>query len=201
MNKEVLALAIRAHDGQTRKYSGLPYVVHPIEVAKKSVKYFSFWLDNCDFWEDNSYTLDEVESAAILHDTIEDCSILSLAVYYPSIYYGHYRNLDDLILKVAGKNVLTLVKELTNPSKNSKLSRKERKQMDRDHLKNISFEGKLIKMVDRMCNLRDMSGAPNDFKRLYVEESKLLRDAIGINYPVLWCDFNEVLEELENSIE
>ena len=52
--------ATRAHDGQVRKYTGEPYIVHPIAVAKlvRSVD-----LD------------DEVVAAAFLHDVVEDCAI------------------------------------------------------------------------------------------------------------------------------
>lgn len=52
--------ATRAHDGQVRKYTGEPYIVHPIAVAGlvRSVD-----LD------------DEVVAAAFLHDVVEDCGV------------------------------------------------------------------------------------------------------------------------------
>ena len=50
-------LAGKAHEGQMRKYSGMPYIVHPIEVATivQSVDH-----------------TDEMIAAALLHDVVED---------------------------------------------------------------------------------------------------------------------------------
>ena len=50
-------LAGKAHKGQMRKYSGMPYIVHPIEVATivQSVDH-----------------TDEMIAAALLHDVVED---------------------------------------------------------------------------------------------------------------------------------
>lgn len=52
--------ATHAHEGQVRKYSGEPYIVHPIEVAGLV----------------RSVDLDEeVVAAAFLHDVVEDCDV------------------------------------------------------------------------------------------------------------------------------
>ena len=50
-------LAGKAHEGQFRKYSGMPYIVHPIEVATivQTVEHS-----------------DEMIAAALLHDIVED---------------------------------------------------------------------------------------------------------------------------------
>ena len=50
-------LAGKAHEGQFRKYSGMPYIVHPIEVATivQSVDH-----------------TDEMIAAALWHDVVED---------------------------------------------------------------------------------------------------------------------------------
>ena len=50
--------ATKAHDGQFRKGTKRPYIVHPIEVGDIV---------------STMTTDEEVISAAILHDTIEDC--------------------------------------------------------------------------------------------------------------------------------
>ena len=50
-------LAGKAHEGQFRKYSGMPYIVHPIEVAT--------------IVQTVNHT-DEMVAAALLHDVVED---------------------------------------------------------------------------------------------------------------------------------
>ena len=51
-------LAEKAHEGQFRKGTKRPYIVHPLEVAK----IVSTMTDD-----------EEIISAALLHDTLEDC--------------------------------------------------------------------------------------------------------------------------------
>jgi len=52
--------AAEAHEGQTRKYTGEPYIVHPLAVAK----IVATVTDDCEMW-----------CAALLHDTIEDTPV------------------------------------------------------------------------------------------------------------------------------
>ncbi len=54
------AFAYAAHRGQVRKYSGEPYINHPLEVARIVAKVGGS---------------DEMIAAAILHDTVEDCDV------------------------------------------------------------------------------------------------------------------------------
>ena len=57
---EAAVFAARAHDGQVRKGSGIPYILHPMEVAS----IVSTLTDD-----------EEVIAAALLHDTIEDTAV------------------------------------------------------------------------------------------------------------------------------
>lgn len=57
---QVLKFADRAHEGQVRKYTGEPYIYHPIAVANLVA----------------SVTSDiDMICAALLHDTVEDCDV------------------------------------------------------------------------------------------------------------------------------
>jgi (p)ppGpp synthase/HD superfamily hydrolase len=58
--QEALMLAIRAHDGQRRKYTGEPYSIHPIGVSK--------------IVETVEHT-PEMIAAALLHDVVEDTPV------------------------------------------------------------------------------------------------------------------------------
>jgi (p)ppGpp synthase/HD superfamily hydrolase len=58
--QEALMLAIKAHDGQRRKYTGEPYSMHPIGVSK--------------IVETVEHT-PEMVAAALLHDVVEDTPV------------------------------------------------------------------------------------------------------------------------------
>ena len=58
MVEEARSFAEKAHEGQFRKGTKRPYIVHPLEVAK----IVSTMTDD-----------EEIISAALLHDTLEDC--------------------------------------------------------------------------------------------------------------------------------
>lgn len=141
-------LAYRAHEGQTRKYDGMPYIHHPARVAGRTAVLPG--------------ATEDMVAAAYLHDVLEDTTVPY-----------------DEIARVTNPQVANYVRWMTNPSKGSKLSREERKAMDREHLRKAPKEVKRIKMLDRIDNLRDMAGAESDFKKLYAKESILLYDVIG----------------------
>ena len=61
MVQKAIDFATKVHEGQYRKGTDRPYIVHPMEVGKIV----------------STMTQDEeIISAAILHDTIEDCVIV-----------------------------------------------------------------------------------------------------------------------------
>ena len=65
MIDEAIEFATKAHEGQFRKGTKRPYIVHPIEVADIV----------------STMTRDEdIICAAVLHDTIEDCKSVTADV-------------------------------------------------------------------------------------------------------------------------
>lgn len=58
--EKAIAYALKAHEGQIRKKSGIPYILHPIEAAVIA----STMTDD-----------QEILAAVILHDTIEDTEV------------------------------------------------------------------------------------------------------------------------------
>jgi (p)ppGpp synthase/HD superfamily hydrolase len=154
-------LMYQAHGAQTRKFSGVPYTTHPFEVARLTNEHFS---RVCEGEKDDAIC------AALLHDTLEDTKIS-----------------ESEIRSECGVRVLRLVRELTNPSKGVKANREVRKKMDREHLKTVSRTAKMIKIIDRTVNLRDMVGADSGFRKLYAAESF-----------ALW---NECLRDIDHTLE
>ena len=119
-------LAGKAHKGQTRKYGGKPYIVHPAAVYS-----------NVSGWSAGRVTEQQwltMACAAWLHDVLEDGPQMT----------------KEEIIEATDEATYNLVLELTNPSKSSKAPRAVRKQMDRDHLSHVSWEAKIIKMFDRI---------------------------------------------------
>lgn len=78
--------------------------------------------------------------AAILHDTVEDTETTA----------------DELELEF-GSKIAAIVMEVTD---DKSLAKDVRKQNQVDHAPHISFEAKLVKLADKICNLRDMRVAP-----------------------------------------
>lgn len=79
--KSCLLYASLAHKGQVRKFSGLPYINHPIEVAEIIRK---------------SHPLEkDVFCAALLHDTIEDTEAT-----YQDIVENFGKTIADIVLEV-----------------------------------------------------------------------------------------------------
>lgn len=81
LERDALTVAYLVHAGQRRKYTGEPYITHPIAVAGI--------LKDCGIVDP------EVIAAAILHDTIEDTSIR-----YADIYTALGKRVADLVLEV-----------------------------------------------------------------------------------------------------
>ena len=144
-----ISLAFKYHEGQIRKYSGEPYIVHPMRVAMAVSSH-------------PKIKLFEVQ-AAILHDVKEDTKIS-----------------DEEISCATSNEVLVIVNELTNQTKDLKgIPRRDRKKLDWERLSKVSNSAKVIKMFDRIDNLRDMVNAPPQFKQMYTDETLELLKVIG----------------------
>ncbi len=63
MNKIIKAVqfATEAHKTQLRKYTGKPYITHPLRVMNKTMQL--------------SYCTEDMACAAVLHDVVEDCGV------------------------------------------------------------------------------------------------------------------------------
>ena len=80
--------------------------------------------------------------AAILHDTLEDTNTTA-------------KELSDLF----GEKIASIVLEVTD---NKLLEKSERKLKQIEHAPHISHEAKLVKLADKICNLRDIISSPPD---------------------------------------
>lgn len=101
--------------------------------------------------------------AAVLHDTIEDTATTAAEIE-----------------ALFGPQIATIVQEVTD---DTSLRKAERKQRQIDHAPHISHEAKLVKLADKICNLRDIlacppAGWPRQRKQEYFDWAKNVIDGL-----------------------
>jgi len=82
----------------------------------------------------------EVLCAALLHDTVEDTATT-------------HQELVDAF----GSRIARIVAEVTD---DKRLPKEERKRLQVEHAPKLSHEARLVKLADKLCNLRDVAERP-----------------------------------------
>lgn len=82
----------------------------------------------------------DVLIASVLHDTIEDTDTT-----------------EEELISLFGSKIASIVMEVTD---DKSLPKEVRKQNQVDHAPHNSHEAKLVKLADKICNLRDMINSP-----------------------------------------
>ncbi|MGN1266542.1 MAG: HD domain-containing protein [Dorea sp.] len=123
MINKAIEFATKAHEGQFRKGTKRPYIVHPVEVADIV----------------SSRTKDEeIISAAVLHDTIEDCEGVTKEV---------------LVREFSERVALIVALESEDKSK----TWMERKKATINHMLMAPIEVKMVGLADKLSNMRDIN--------------------------------------------
>ncbi|MER2539839.1 MAG: HD domain-containing protein [Azonexus sp.] len=117
--------------------------------------------------------------AAILHDTIEDTDTT-----------------EQELVKHFGKDIADIVLEVTD---DKALPKAERKRLQIEHAAHISRRAKLVKLADKICNLRDITASPPaDWsivrKQEYFEWAKSVVDRLRGVHPGLEHLFDKAYE-------
>ena len=126
MLNDAVRFAAEAHEGQTRKGSGLPYIVHPLEVMQILLRHGV---------ED-----EETLVAAVLHDAVEDTKV----------------TIAD-VRERYGERVASIVAAVTKPADATK---EEQKRVAKELLRDGPPAARVVKMADRLSNLRDLDRLP-----------------------------------------
>lgn len=122
MIDRAIEFATKAHEGQFRKGTKRPYIVHPIEVGDIVA----------------SMTHDaEIISAAVLHDTIEDCEGIT----------------RTLLAQEFSERVASFVAQ---ESEDKSKTWMERKKATIEHIRTAPREVKMICLADKLSNMRDI---------------------------------------------
>ncbi|CAJ7235100.1 metal dependent phosphohydrolase [Burkholderia pseudomallei] len=117
--------------------------------------------------------------AAILHDTIEDTETT-----------------EQELVRLFGQEVADIVMEVTD---DKALPKSERKRLQIEHAPHISRRAKLVKLADKICNLRDIAKSPPaDWplvrRREYFDWAKAVVDGLRGVHPGLEHIFDEAYE-------
>lgn len=122
MIDRAIEFATKAHEGQVRKGTERPYIVHPMEVGEIV----------------STMTSDvEVISAAILHDTIEDCEGVT----------------KERLSEVFSERVAVLVAQESEDKSKSWI---ERKGATIERMHSAPFDVQMIGLADKLSNMRDI---------------------------------------------
>lgn len=141
-----LGFATQWHAGELRKYSGEPYIVHPIAVAELVRSVPHCW---------------EAVAAALLHDVLEVIESIRI-------------QRELVIRRELGEWVLQLVREVTNPSVPEDGSRIVRKAIDRAHLAKASPTAQTLRLADAIDNLKTLGSRAPVFAKKYAGEKQLV---------------------------
>jgi GTP diphosphokinase / guanosine-3',5'-bis(diphosphate) 3'-diphosphatase len=123
----------------------------------------------------------QVLCAAILHDTLEDTSATRT-------------QLGELF----GEKIRDIVIEVTD---DKRLPKRERKRLQIEHAGLLSPEAKLVKLADKICNLRDVLASPpvgwsRSRKREYFEWAKQVVDGLRGSSQALEAVFDDVYSRM-----
>lgn len=137
-------------------------------------------------WEKGEIRSSNVLTAAILHDTLEDTNATA-----------------EEIKSLFGSRVLNTVQELSN---DPKLSTEEKKQKQIDHAPFLSLDAQLIKLADRIYNVRDLENPPPQWSQKKIDVyrkwgAKLLLSLRGTNAALEQTLSDLTMERSEMSIE
>lgn len=150
---EAYSVAYQSHMGQTRKYTGLPYITHSVAVAGivASVVF--------DMKLSSRYVPKDLIAAALLHDVIEDTNIT-----------------HEYLINTFGHTIAYLVNHVTDISikLKNKLSRKVRKEMNKDWLSIANAEVQTIKLADIIDNIQSIAALDPVFAKVYLQENNEL---------------------------
>lgn len=142
MKGRALKFATEAHEGQKRKYTGEPYINHPISVAR--------------IVRQEGGT-DEMIAAAFLHDVVEDTERTLDDIF---------QEFDSIV----GSYVAALTDEYTSEAYPS-LNRQARKALELERLKEcVTPEIAVIKWADLADNTSSIVRHDPDFSIVYLQE-------------------------------
>jgi guanosine-3',5'-bis(diphosphate) 3'-pyrophosphohydrolase len=132
---KAVAFAADKHKNQRRKdVEASPYINHPIALANVLAN-------------EGGIANKDVLCAAVLHDILEDIPTTK----------EEFKALEEDMRRQFGDAITDIVKEVTD---DKDLDKDLRKQLQIEHASHSSIEAKMVKLADKICNLRDILSSP-----------------------------------------
>ena len=170
---DALAFAGEAHRNQRRKDAdATPYINHPLALLR--ILAVEAGIDDAD-----------VLCAAALHDVLEDCC-----------GPGREWTLEEgraLLRERFGPQVLAFVEAVTD---DKSLPKDQRKRLQVEHAAHAPHGAKLVKLADKIANLRDIAATPPadwsvERRREYLAWASSVVDRLRGTHAVLEALFDE----------
>ncbi len=169
------AFAAECHRLQRRDgYGPLPYINHPLQVAH----ILATTVQHAD---------EELLVASLLHDTVEDAR--------------HPDHVEAQIREHFGPTVAAVVLELTDDMDQPP---SERKRLQEKRASELSERARLIRIADKLCNLRDIRRLPLTWSRnrklAYADYAERVVNGIRGTHPELERLFDAEVRQLRQEM-
>jgi (p)ppGpp synthase/HD superfamily hydrolase len=151
--QKAVVFATKAHEGQSRKYTGEPYIVHPLEVAGFLVDALKRFSPNELQFKRAKLQYDYMIAAAILHDTVEDCNVTFTEI--------------DREFGIETTNVLMWVTDTITKQQGNRATRK---RLEAQKQAFGPLEAKVIKLCDNRSNTKSIVENDPNFAIPYLRE-------------------------------
>jgi (p)ppGpp synthase/HD superfamily hydrolase len=142
--EKAMLFAVNAHKGQKRKGDKRPYITHPFHVMALVFKY------------KKSINIYMLGSAAVLHDTVEDCPEVDI----------------EMITREFGLHIAALVQELSLDKANYLIMGKAVYQTEQ--INKMSSYAFLLKLIDIYVNVCDLESLPFDQQISMIEDKEYI---------------------------
>jgi guanosine-3',5'-bis(diphosphate) 3'-pyrophosphohydrolase len=171
--------AEKAHGEQKRKYSGKPYIVHPIAVMEITQQYT---------------TEISAHAAALLHDVLEDTDVNPEELQ---------KFLFEIMPAEEASLTFQLVEDLTDiytAEKYPNFNRNKRKELEAKRLEKSHPLSQTVKYADMIDNAVDITKNDVNFAKLFVKECKNLLEHIKDGDKRLYDEALATVEKCLNEI-
>lgn len=165
-------VAAFAHEGQTRRGTKLPYILHPVAVALKLREF--------------GHSAHHMVAAGLLHDVIEDTR---------DEEHRLRRVTQQIIDERFGEAVGGLVEALTTPLYVQLTTQPQRDNAEIKRLMTLSYEAKTIKLADIHSNINEVMATDPIFACKYLLRKEMQMPALVGGDAALWTQTYRLIQE------